>query len=531
MVKKMTVSAKTRAEKNAAFKGVARRFAFALLAVLAVVILLFACLAIYLTVNDTEQKLGRTLNNHLNVSAVGLRSLIWNLDNDATEDVIEALFVEPEVIFVRVEADNATMAESVRPDFEGMTLSKIRAQESVLTGTEEITHPDSVRAIGTIEIGMSRQAIHNELLFEVSRIIVLTLSLMAAILVTTILVSRKYIAQPLRELQRSANLMAGGDLSAQIDASSRDEIGLLASDLNLMRDAIKHRNALLEDSNLNLENRVRERTEELAGAVAEIKELNEQLAQDNQRMSAELDITRRIQEMLLPTPNELSRIEALDIAAHMDPADEVGGDYYDVLAQGPEGAIKFSVGDVTGHGLESGMMAVMTQCALRTLFIHGEKDPIRFLDTLNKVLYDNVTRMQSDKNLTLAVVDYKDGHLTISGQHESILVVRADGPVEDIDTIDLGFPIALDRNVAQYFAHADVILEAGDGIVLYTDGVTEAENAEQLHYGVGRLSRVVQEHWSKSAEAVKQAVLDDLYSYIGQQTVYDDITLVVVKQR
>lgn len=157
--------------------------------------------------------------------------------------------------------------------------------------------------------------------------------MIAAVLITTVLVSRNYIALPLRKLQRSADLIAWAELTTEIYAGRTDEIGLLARDLNTTRNAILHRNALPEDANLNLEQRIQERTDELAGAVAEIKLLNQRLAEDNQRMSAELDITRRIQEMLLPGSQELRRIEALDIAAHMEAASEVGGDYYDVLQE------------------------------------------------------------------------------------------------------------------------------------------------------------------------------------------------------
>ncbi len=527
----MTDSPNDEAIDKRIVKGVGRRFIYALLGVLAVVIALFACLAVYFTLSDAERKLERTLENHLNLSSVGLRSLLWNLDNDAIEDVIEALFLEADIAFVRVEADGERMAEKVRSGLDHNDPNRGEERESLLVGVKRIEHPDSTAPIGTIEIGMSRGTIRDEVIFEVSRIVVLTLAMIAAVLITTVLVSRKYIALPLRKLQRSADHIARGELTTEIDAGSTDEIGLLARDLNTMRNAILHRNALLEDANLNLEQRVQERTDELAGAVAEIKLLNQRLAEDNQRMSAELDITRRIQEMLLPGSQELRRIEALDIAAHMEAASEVGGDYYDVLQEESAGHIKFGIGDVTGHGLESGIMAVMTQCVVRTLFTHGESDPVRFLDTLNRVLYDNVMRMGSDKNLSLAVIDYEGGTVRISGQHESVLVVRSTGEVEEIDTVDLGFPIALDKAVAPFVAQAQIHLSAGDGFVLYTDGITEAENSAGEHYGLYRLREVLQRHWSNSAEDVKRAVLDDLARYIGERFVYDDITVVVVKQR
>jgi serine phosphatase RsbU (regulator of sigma subunit) len=73
-------------------------------------------------------------------------------------------------------------------------------------------------------------------------------------------------------------------------------------------------------------------------------------------------------------------------------------------------------------------------------------------------------------------------------------------------------------------------LQSGDGIVLYSDGITEAENEAQELYGLERLCQVVQGHWDGSAEEVKDAIVTDVQGYIGKQKVHDDITLVVVKQ-
>ncbi|MEH2330091.1 PP2C family protein-serine/threonine phosphatase [Nostoc sp.] len=131
---------------------------------------------------------------------------------------------------------------------------------------------------------------------------------------------------------------------------------------------------------------------------------------------------------------------------------------------------------MTGHGLESGILMVMTQTAVRTLKELGEYDPVKFLDALNRTIYKNVQRMNSEKNLTLAVLNYSKGNLSISGQHEETLIVRNDGKIERIDTMDLGFPIGLDDDIASLISHATVKLQPGEGVVLYTDGIPEAKD-------------------------------------------------------
>lgn len=278
-----------------------------------------------------------------------------------------------------------------------------------------------------------------------------------------------------------------------------------------------------------LEDKVKERTSQLQAANQEISTLNERLKQENLRMSAELEITKQLQQMVLPKQSELDAIEGLEIAGFMEPADEVGGDYYDVLQQ--DGRVKIGIGDVTGHGLESGVLMLMTQTAVRTLQESNQTDPVQFLDILNRTIYGNVQRINPYKNLTLSLLDYADGVLTLSGQHESIIVVRSGGIVELIDTKYLGFPIGLESDIADFIATEQVQLNPGDVVVLYTDGITEAFNINQEEYGLLRLCEVVSRNWESSAQGIKEAVIEDLRLHIGEQKVFDDITLVVLKQK
>jgi len=100
-----------------------------------------------------------------------------------------------------------------------------------------------------------------------------------------------------------------------------------------------------------------------------------------------------------------------------------------------------------------------------------------------------------------------------------------------VDTLDLGFPLGLESEITQYVGETSIELQPGDGVVLYSDGITEAENAGKEFYGIERLCVVVSEHWAESAEAIKDAVIADVRGFIGEQTVYDDLTLLVVKQQ
>lgn len=268
-------------------------------------------------------------------------------------------------------------------------------------------------------------------------------------------------------------------------------------------------------------------TEKLKSAKTEITRLNQELQSENIQMVAELNILQKMQEMILPKGEEM-KIAGLDICGFSQPAQKIGGDYYDVLVNGD--VVTITMGDVTGHGLESGIVMLMAQTAVRTLKESGEDDPVRLLDILNKTIYGNVRRINPSKNLSLVILDYKDGNIRISGQHEEVLLMRNNGVLERIDTQDLGFPIGLDMHIADFVSYQMAELHPNDVLILYTDGITEAENAQHEFYGMERFCEQIRRHFNHSALEIQQAVIADLYEFIGNQALLDDVTLLVVKR-
>ncbi|EIJ43703.1 serine phosphatase RsbU, regulator of sigma subunit [Beggiatoa alba B18LD] len=342
-------------------------------------------------------------------------------------------------------------------------------------------------------------------------------------LILTGVFSRRII-KPIDYLKSAVQALANGNWSQPLPALRRqDEIGDLARSFHSMAEQLKN----VFDT---LETRVAERTLELAQANQEINLLNQQLKAENMRMSTELAITREIQHMVLPRLEELEQVAELEIAVFMEAATEVGGDYYDVLQH--QNYVKIGIGDVTGHGLESGVLMLMVQTAIRTLQMSNINDPKLFLSILNQVIYRNVQRMNSDKNLTLSVLDYADGKVLLSGQHEIVLWVKDNGEIERIDTFELGFILGIEPDIGAWVNQREIDLKAGEGLVLYTDGITEARNLEKQLYGIERLCRLITQYWttSRHVEQIKQAIIDDLYQYLEGQPLKDDVTLIILKR-
>ena len=363
-------------------------------------------------------------------------------------------------------------------------------------------------------------ALRNQLLLAIA---IAVLVFMSGLIASYLLA--RWITNPIERVSTASADLSAGNWEQAVPVERCDELGILAKSFNSMAGQLKQSFEILEE-------KVQERTAKLAQANQEINSLNEKLKAENLRMAAELNVARQIQQMILPKIEELDSVEGLDIAGFMEPADEVGGDYYDVLHDvfHNDGVVTIGIGDVTGHGLESGILMLMTQTAVRTLKEIKERDPVRFLDTLNRTIYRNLQRMNSDKNLTLAILNYSEGRVSISGQHEETLVVRAGGHIEHIDTMDLGLPIGMDDDIADFIDHTMVELHPGDGVVLYTDGIPEAFNIEKKQYGLERLCEIISQNWQHTAQEIKQAVIDDLREFIGEQKVFDDITLLVLKR-
>jgi sigma-B regulation protein RsbU (phosphoserine phosphatase) len=442
----------------------------------------------------------------------------YQFNDELAAQVAEGLFANPEVQQVTLR-DNfgGIITRRDRQDIlpSGPLVSRLFGD--ITDYAMELHHgadPAATSHVGRLELILEENRIAER--FKERGLVIMVVGLAKALIISALVVLIFYfmITRPLLRLHTAITRIdparPGQWPRPAMPGHERDELGQIVGSLDRLMQAFQQ----------GLEQRDKARDE-------------------NTRLGAELDVSRRIQQILLPSRDELDSIETLDIATHMEPAHEVGGDYYDILTHA-EG-VRIGIGDVTGHGLESGVVMLMTQSAVRTMLTSQEQDMVRVMEVLNSTIYNNVQRMGCGKNLTLALMDYQAvhrhenlperGRLRISGQHESVIVVRADGTVELIDTDELGFPIGLVEEMAQFVAHADLALHEGDVVALYTDGITEAADMDHQLYGLERLVEVIRTHHLEPTEAIKDAIIEDVKRHIGEQTLFDDLTLVILKQR
>ncbi len=268
----------------------------------------------------------------------------------------------------------------------------------------------------------------------------------------------------------------------------------------------------------------------LQRANTEIAALNEQLQDENLRLTHELQIAQHIQSIVLPRKLEYRSFPDLDIACQMIPATQVGGDYYDTITFEEGGII--AMGDVTDHGLHSGLIMMMVHTALRALSSIEKEDIRQIYAVINKLLYDFRLKTEDHRIMSLIIIKYVgNGRFVLTGQHESLFIFRKGGQIEDISSLEYGMYAGLDQKVDKYLDVLTFTLEPEDVLVLYTDGVTEAVNRKNEFFGSEGIVAAVKPLLGARAEHLKDAIIESCRAHIDNHRIYDDISVMVLRKK
>lgn len=248
---------------------------------------------------------------------------------------------------------------------------------------------------------------------------------------------------------------------------------------------------------------------------------------EKQRMERELAVAASIQQGLFPA--ELPALPGFRLAAMNRPAQQVGGDYYDALALSRKDArdarCLLCVADVSGKGLSASLLMSTLQATLRALFDHHVSLADLALAT-NELLFAT-TPGNKYATAALVLLDGDTGRCQYVGAgHTESLLVRADGTLEWLGAT--GIPLGLFPDMQ--WAEQKVTLRPGDTLVLYSDGVSEAQTEEYDEFDPERLAEVVRDVRHEPAEAIIAHVLDAVDHFIRGAPQFDDITLMVLQR-
>lgn len=312
----------------------------------------------------------------------------------------------------------------------------------------------------------------------------------AALFIMIFILVKKLVVDNILKINGSLTAITEGRLDTVVDVRSHEEFAALSDDINSTVDTLKR-----------------------------------YISDAEARIDAELAFAKAIQHSALPSvfPPYPNRKE-FDIWACMHTAKEVGGDFYDFYFV-DENTLVFLIADVSGKGIPAAMF-MMTAKTLLKSYAESGMDAAQVLTQANNKLCEG-----NDAGMFVTVwmgyLNTRTGEVTYANAgHNPPLVRHADGSVEFVRSRP-GLVLAGMEGI-RYRANS-IQLEPGDMLYLYTDGVTEATNADNNLYGENRLLAILEHHTNGDVHAVCENVKADVDAFVGEAPQFDDITMLSLR--
>ena len=264
-------------------------------------------------------------------------------------------------------------------------------------------------------------------------------------------------------------------------------------------------------------------------AVEQIEFVHQSQAEHSQLepLKSDLNVAREIQQSILPRifPPFPEHTDVLDIAAVMDAAKDVGGDFYDFFALDDEN-IGFLIADVCGKGIPAALFMAVSRTLIRATAIRGINPQECISYSNNLLAVDSVDSMfvtvfYGIYNIKTGVIKY------CNAGHNPPYILKSNGEAVEL-------PMSEDLAVGVFdgvdFHDNQVQLEKGDSIVMFTDGVTEAMNVESEEFGNERLEKALGGEAGQSCQHIIDTVKTELKTFVGEADQSDDITMLVLKR-
>ena len=237
--------------------------------------------------------------------------------------------------------------------------------------------------------------------------------------------------------------------------------------------------------------------------------------------SEEFRAAKEIQQRLFPA--ESPNLPGFDIAGALYPAKATAGDYFDYIPM-PDGCVGVVVGDVSSHGMGPALLMSETRACLRAL-AQASSDVGEILSRVNRMLTADTDDFYF-VTLAMARIDPVKREMVYGSAGQRSYLLHADQSVTVLDSTSL--PLGVDAETIVPTAPT-CLLQAGDVLTLFTDGVTEAEASNRMRFGVGRTLEVIRSHREESARQIIEALHREIEGFCRHQPHRDDITIVVIK--
>lgn len=238
-------------------------------------------------------------------------------------------------------------------------------------------------------------------------------------------------------------------------------------------------------------------------------------------LNREMEIAREVQQRLFP--QALPPVEGLEYDGACRPALGVGGDYYDFLALSG-GRLGIAIGDISGKGVPAALLMASLQASVRGQAQSGSANLARLMESVNRLVFD---ASPSNRYATFFYAEYESGPRRlryVNAGHNPPMLLRC----EELLRLETGGPVVGMFRDARY-DEAEVQLEPGDGIVMFTDGISESMNAADDEWGEDELARAARASLNRPAAEAIARIMQEADRFAAGAPQHDDMTLVVMK--
>jgi len=346
--------------------------------------------------------------------------------------------------------------------------------------------------------------------YEPGNIIILGIYLAGSIIIGLVLarVNSDSILKILNDMSRVTREIASGNRAGFNVLSLGKEFSSI--EFALMEMAWE-----IEEHRKNLELKVQERTDELERAMTSLRIRDDQIQK-------QLDMASVIQRSMLP--DRLDDWNEIKFSVRYNAMEKIGGDFYDIF-QLKDNKIGVIIADVSGHGIPAALVTAMAKISFGNAGIIFDS-PRRIFQEVNKNIIEH---MKTQDYLTCFMVAIDDDYNVIysNASHQKAVLLRENGEIEYLDTGGL-FIGALEE-ARDTYEEKQTAISYGDRIILYTDGIPEAQNSDKKEYSNEGFERSILAHKDKDLEDFTEAIIEDVRNYMGDVGSIDDITLLIIE--
>ncbi len=297
------------------------------------------------------------------------------------------------------------------------------------------------------------------------------------------------ISRAVNRIEKGTKAVERGDFTYRIRMKPHNQLGEMAQSFDRM-------------------------TESIASLLSSVAE--------KERLQSEIEIAASIQRNLLP--KEGPQFRGVSFSAHFEPTASIGGDYYDVFNL-DKSRLAVAIGDVSGHGLSTGLVMAMVKAAITTLVEEGADEKALF-ERLNELVYRSTER-RAFMTLAFTIFDLAEGRIRHTNAGHLYPYLLRNGQPSPISIESPSLPLGVRDQITSRTVTVD--LQEGDAIVYLSDGIVEAQNEFGDPFGFDHLETLLAEQTDRSPAAIRDQILDAVAKHSGTRPADDDRTVMVLR--